>query len=119
MQNRNYKRISFVSRAMVMAGNQAVEGMTANISLGGMFVTASQRLPVGDAVLISMEMPSMSRGSTITLNGVVVRSSSMGMGVRFVPLNHETFAHLRSVINRKSWSAIREIAPDRDSRGSR
>lgn len=102
MQNRKYKRISFVSRALITAGKHTFEGKTANISLSGLFVNATQRIAVGNAVLISLDMPSVSRGSTITLNGFVVRSSVIGMGLKFTPLSHEMFAYLQSVIKRKS-----------------
>ena len=119
MQDRKYKRISFVSQAMVMVGNQTFEGLTTDLSLNGLFVSTDHHIPVGEIASISLKIPSVSSGSTLTLNGVVVRNSVRGMGLQFKALSHETFSCLKTVINRKPWSAMKNIADSGRTMGFR
>src|SRR5512138_1963636 len=101
MQERKFRRVNFVSRAIVMIGNQRFEALTKDLSLDGLFVSTDHHMPIGQVASISLNMPSISRSSDVIVDGIVVRNSVRGVGFRFKSLGHETFSYLKTVINRK------------------
>lgn len=101
MTDRKFKRISFVSQAMVTVGSQRFEALTKDLSLTGLFISTDHLIPVGQMTSISLKMPSISRCSDVNLDGVVVRSNGKGVAFQFKTLGHDTFAFLKNIINRK------------------
>jgi hypothetical protein len=101
MIDRKFKRISFISQAMVMTGSQRFEALTKDLSLDGLFIATDRLIPVGQMVSISLKMPSVSRSSELSVDGVVVRSSVRGVAFRFKSLGHDTFVYLKTVINHR------------------
>lgn len=102
MHSRMSKRTRFFSPAMVLVNGHSFDASTVDISLTGLFISTSQHLPVGHKASISLKVPSVSRGSLVTLDGFVVRNSVHGVGLKFKALDHETFSFLKMVIsNRK------------------
>lgn len=100
MHDRKFKRISFVSQAMVMIGNQHFKALTQNLSLNGLFIRTNHLIPVGEMTAISLNLPSVSK--TVTVDGVVVRNNQYGLAFQFKSLNFDTVFYLKTVINRKS-----------------
>ena len=95
------RRTRFVSQVMVMADGQSFAASTTDISLTGLFLSTNQHLPVGRIASISLSIPSASKSSIMNLDGFVVRNNFHGIGIKFRPLDHETFSHLRTVINNR------------------
>ncbi len=102
MRNRKFNRIRYESQAMVMIGEQTFEALTENLSVNGLFIRTDRRVPVGNRAEITFNLPSASRSSTMTINGVVVRNDVHGLAFQFRSLDHDSFSHLKTVINRKS-----------------
>jgi len=108
MRNRKFNRIRLESQAKVMFGNQSFEALTENLSLNGLFIRTDRRIPVGNKAAISFNLPSASRSSTVTVDGVVVRNDVHGLAFQFKSLDHDSFSYLKTVINRKSPYRLRE-----------
>jgi hypothetical protein len=102
MGNRQFTRIRFESTATVMVSGSAFPVMTENLSLNGIYFKTERRFSVGNRAEITFDLPSASRGSVLTVNGVVVRNDVEGIALQFKSLDQESFAHLQSVINRKT-----------------
>jgi len=101
MHTRMSKRTPFVSKVMVMADGQSFAASTIDLSVAGIFLRTSHHIPVGHKASISLNVPSASRSSIVNLDGFVVRNDFHGIGIKFKTLDHETFSHLRTVINNK------------------
>lgn len=102
MSDRNFKRIRFLSKAMIMSGGHCFEAMTENISITGLFIRTEHVIPIGKTVGIIVYLPGVSRRSTLTVNGVVARKEVNGLGVKFKALDSETFNHLKTVLTGNS-----------------
>ncbi|HZV80631.1 MAG TPA: PilZ domain-containing protein, partial [Geobacteraceae bacterium] len=72
MLTRKFRRMQLACRAMVMSGNQKFEALTENISLDGLFLHTECPIPVGQKAEISLNLPSASTSSAITVDGEVV-----------------------------------------------
>lgn len=107
MRNRRFNRIRFESQAMVKTGEQSFEAFTENLSLTGLFLRTERRLPVGNRAEIMFSLPSASRSSAFTVNGVVVRNDVHGMAFQFGSLDQDSFTRLKTVINRKSPNRLK------------
>ena len=101
MPDRNFKRIRFMTKAMVISGDHCFDALTENISIGGLFIRTDQMIPVGKTVAVILYLPSVSRSSTLTANCVVVRKRANGLAFQFKSLDHDTFTHLRTILTRK------------------
>jgi len=102
MGNRQFTRIRFESEATVMVGGCAFPVLTDNLSLNGIYLKTERHFPVGKRAEITFDLPSASRGSVLTVNGIVVRNDVHGLALQFKSLDQESFTHLKSVINRKT-----------------
>jgi len=99
--DRNFKRIHIVSKAKVMTADQYFEAVTENISVNGLFVRTDHLLSVGNVAEITLNIPSVSESSFLTVNGEVVRSDFQGLAFKFKSLDLNAFSHLRKVISSK------------------
>jgi hypothetical protein len=102
MGHRQFNRIRFESEATVMVGGCAFPVLTGNLSLNGIYIKTERRFPVGKRAEITFDLPSASRCSVLTVNGIVARNDVHGLALQFKSLDHESFTHLKSVINRKN-----------------
>jgi hypothetical protein len=101
MPSRNFKRIRFIAKAMVISGDHCFDALTENISIGGLFIKTDQMIPVGKSLAVILYLPSVSRSSSLTANCVVVRKGVNGLAFQFKSLDHDTFTHLRTILTRK------------------
>lgn len=107
MQERRFERIRLESPAMISIGEQIFGAVTKDISLNGVFIHTGQSLELGKKAMISLQLPSASRSSGVTVDGIVVRNADDGVAFRFRSLDHDTFSYLKSVINRKTATMLR------------
>jgi Tfp pilus assembly protein PilZ len=107
MGNRQFTRIRYESGATVKEGGCAFPALTANLSLTGIYLRTERHFPVGKRVEISFDLPSASYGSTVTVNGVVVRNDVHGLALQFKSVDEDSFVHLKSVINRKTSNRLK------------
>ena len=102
MENRKFERIRFVSKAMVTIDNYHFVALTEDLSLSGMLINTDHHIPVGKRVSVSLNLPSVSRSSPVTIEGEVVRNNEQSLAFQFKSLDHDTFYYLKTVIGRKS-----------------
>ncbi len=107
MRSRKFTRIKFKTEAMVMVGTKSYPAMAENLSLNGILLRTERTMPIGNRVSISFNLPSASNSSTITVDGVVVRNDVHGVAFQFTSVDHDSFAHLKTVINRKSQNRLK------------
>jgi hypothetical protein len=102
MGDRHFTRIRFESKATVMVDGYDFPVLTENLSLNGIYIKTERRFAVGKRAEITFALQSASRGSVLTVNGIVVRNDVHGLALQFKSLDQESFAQLKSVINRKN-----------------
>jgi Tfp pilus assembly protein PilZ len=70
-----------------------------DISIGGVFIESSAKVPVGKDVLLKFSLHN--RQQPFTLNGKIAWSSTRGFGVKFEPVNAHLSDILKSFISQK------------------
>ena len=109
MGSRQFTRIRYESEASVMVGGCAFPALTEDLSLTGIYIKTERHFPVGKRAEITFDLPSASRGSVLSVNGIVVRNDVHGLALQFKSLDHESFAHLQSVINRRNIHRLKSF----------
>ena len=107
MSYRKFERIHFESRAMIKTRGESFEAVTENLSVTGLLLRTERRLTVGNRAEIMFILPSASRSSVFTVNGVVIRYDVHGMAFQFGSLDQDSFTRLKTVINRKSPNRLK------------
>lgn len=100
--NRRFERVGFACQAKVMFDHHYFVALTEDLSLNGLSLRTDYQLSVGKRASLSLNIPSVTRGSPITIEGVVARKMEHALAFEFKSLDHETFSFLRTVIIRKS-----------------
>jgi len=102
INNRKFERIRFSSPTMVMIDNDCLLALTEDLSLSGVLISTDHQIPVGKRAAVTLNLPSVSRSSPVTLDCVVVRKNEQSVAFQFSSLDHDTFSFLKTVIDRKS-----------------
>jgi hypothetical protein len=105
IQNRKCKRINFVCQADVAFSDDSFEAVTENLSLNGLFIRTDHQVPVGERGEISLNLSS---SSNVSVGCVVVRNEEDGLAIQFKSVDYDSFARLKTVINRKSSYPLNE-----------
>ena len=98
MGTRIFNRIHVVSKTMVMIDNLDFEALTEDLSLSGVLIYTDHHIQVGKMISVSLNLPSVSRGSPVTIDGVVVRNNDQGVAFQFKSVDYDTFSFLKNVI---------------------
>ena len=111
---RKHVRADFCTRVQVTLNGATAELFTANLSVGGMYVTTPKPFAVGSKVELSLPLDG---GNHITLKGVVANARSgvgkhqPGMGIRF----NEVGDYQRKIIsNLVKKAAAHDLVKPRD-----
>ena len=75
-------------------------GSIANISMGGCFFSVGEKLPVGEDCQVSITVGEGLETEKITLPGQIVRSDSMGVGIKFTDNSLHNNQQLEKIITR-------------------
>jgi PilZ domain len=102
MGTRKFDRIHVVSKTMVMIDNHNFEAMTEDLSLCGVLIHTDHQIPVGKSASVSFNLPSVSRSTPVTIDGIVVRNNEQSVAFQFKSVDHDAFAFLKTVIDRNS-----------------
>ena len=102
VSKRKFERIRLSSSTMVMVDHHGFAAMTEDLSLSGVLIRTDHRIPVGKRVTVSLDFPSVSRSTPVSIDCVVVRNNVHSVAFQFKSVDHDTFSFLKTVIARKS-----------------
>lgn len=81
---RQFPRVPIAYRVKVVTGDQILAFPSAiNISLGGILVGGTERLPLGSACGVAILLEEAEAGKRIVTRGTVVRADADGMAIAF------------------------------------
>ena len=91
MDKRRFSRIPFKVDVTVTWGSTTVAAQTVDLSLGGVYVTASLKIPLQERVDVRVTAPKGFSPSSLTASALVVRRDDQGMGLVFTSMDFESF----------------------------
>jgi len=106
-RSREFSRAPIRVRVVLYSELGMVEGEVDNLSMSGMLVKASARLPIGTACRLFLTLGSEPQPISVSATGVVRRHASNGLGVSFDELLQDTFEHLARLMLLNSDDRIR------------
>lgn len=81
---RQFPRIPIAYRVKVVADDRIIAFPSAvNISMGGILVGGSERLPLGSACGVAILLEDADAGKRVVTRGTVIRSDAGGMAIAF------------------------------------
>lgn len=109
MDKRRYSRVPFRMTATVEAGQRLFSGDVDNVSMNGLFLKTTERLPEGQTVRIVVVLSGPDPDVTIAATGCVSRCEATGMAFRFEGVDLDSFAHLRSILEYNTGNPARVL----------
>jgi len=98
MSMRKFSRVPFHVVAMVTAGSRRFQGAVANLSMNGLFVETSERLPEGTAVEIEITLAGTEPELRVVFSGRTARLTETGIGFQFEKVDLDSYTHLKNII---------------------
>lgn len=98
MEKRKTTRIVFHVEAAMDTGGRTIRGKVENLSLSGIFVITSDRLPPGHRVEVFVYLSGSTSQLTVEAKGKVLRSDDRGIAVQFDEIDLDSFIHLRNIV---------------------
>ena len=108
IEQRQHPRIPIAYRVKVVTPDRIIAFPTAiNISMGGILIGGSDRLPVGTTCGVAILLEEAEAGKRVVTRGTVVRSDANGMAIQFSrELEARDIEALRAL--------IRSVSPEAD-----
>ena len=98
-ESRKRKRVNFTTLVTLISHDRVLKDLNSrDLSLKGLYVETSERLPVGAKVDIKLELAGTTSLVALKMKGVVVRSDGNGLGLDFIEVDLDSFFHLRNII---------------------
>ena len=111
VENRKHPRVAL--EILVQVRSESIAEFKSvhakNISVGGMFISASQARPVGAQIYFQFTVKD--GGTLIEGLGKVVHSSAAGMGVEFVSVLEPSATNIRTLVEHRLSSSSSPAAP--------
>jgi hypothetical protein len=98
MSMRKFSLVPFHVVATVTAGSRSFQGAVANLSMNGLFVETSERLPEGEAVEIMITLAGTDPELRVVFSGRVARLTETGIGFHFEKVDLDSYTHLKNII---------------------
>ena len=98
MSMRKFSRIEFQVLATVSAGGRSFQGRVGNLSMNGIFLITSDRLPVGEPVDITISLAGTDPELAVSFTGRVSRIQDEGLGFQFEKVDLDSYTHLKNII---------------------
>jgi len=95
---RNKTRVEFRSEATVKHQDIIITGTISNLSLKGLLLNCTEKLPVNTTVDITITLSGSTTNLSININGKVIRLEDQGMAIEFFEMELDSFIHLRNII---------------------
>ncbi|HAR96477.1 MAG TPA: hypothetical protein DCR97_11020 [Deltaproteobacteria bacterium] len=97
-ERRHFTRVLYQAEAIVTWGRRVVRGRSENVSLKGLFLQTSEKLPLGKNVRIKLFLQGL-EDKCVELFGKVVRQENGGFGVQFSRMDFSDFMDLKSIVS--------------------
>ena len=81
-EKRNFARLALHAKANILQNDQIIEGEVENLSMKGVFVTATKRMEMNDTVAVTI-YHTLTPQVLCDLKAKVVRITDKGMGLQF------------------------------------
>lgn len=98
MSTRKFSRVHFNVEATIKTTDRQFQGGVENLSMTGMFLVTSERLPVGEAVDITIVLTGSLPEIKVNFNGRVSRIVENGMGFAFEKIDLDSYMHLKNIV---------------------
>jgi len=98
MSTRRFSRVHFNVEATIRTADRLFQGVVENLSMTGMFLVTSERLPVGEAVEITIVLTGSSPEIAVSFNGKTSRIVENGMGFVFEKIDLDSYMHLKNIV---------------------
>ena len=98
MSMRKFSRVAFHVVATVTAGSRSFQGAVSDLSMNGLFLETSERLPEGDAVEIMIALAGTEPELRVAFSGRVARLTETGIGFHFEKVDLDSYTHLKNII---------------------
>lgn len=98
MSMRKFSRVPFHVVATVTAGSRSFQGAVSDLSMNGLFLETSERLPEGDAVEIVIALAGTEPELRVAFSGRVARLTETGIGFHFEKVDLDSYTHLKNII---------------------
>lgn len=94
---RGFSRHKVMVPTVARAGQVAVSGLSASVSLGGLFLVCAQALPRDTAVTVELAPPG-AKTDPIRAHGAVAYHRGQGMGIRFTGVSQGDYQRLQGLV---------------------
>lgn len=111
-ERRRFVRVTFKVEAELLikdAKYRAAE--ISNLSLGGCFLPIKERLDPGMGCEVQIVMAGASSELVVRVHGEVVRTSDIGIAVKFMHIDPDSLLHLQNII-RYNTSSSEKVAKE-------
>lgn len=98
MSMRKFSRVAFHVVATITTAGRSFQGAVANLSMNGLFVETSERLPEGTAVEIVITLAGTEPELRVAFSGRVARLTETGVGFHFEKVDLDSYTHLKNII---------------------
>ncbi len=99
-EKRQNTRVNFKTRIILKAGSSEIilEGNSRDLSVKGIYLETVQDIPVGTKGLIEIILTGLEEKLTLQINGNVARKDKTGIGIKFDPMNLDSYTHLKNIV---------------------
>lgn len=101
-ERRKFFRVAFAIETCFTYQNQPYQGEVRDLSLKGMFVKTIAQVAIDQILRFTIHLSGDNTDFSMQLNGVVVRITPEGLGIRFEPIDLESFTHLKNIVSYNS-----------------
>lgn len=98
MDDRGKTRVIFHVSASLDFDGQTINGNVENLSIGGMYINTSDKLPPNSRGDITIYLSGASSELTLNMAGEVVRKEPGGAAVKFSRMDLDSYIHLKNII---------------------
>lgn len=99
MSMRKFSRVSFQVMAVVSAGGRRFQGSVSNLSMNGVFILTTEKLPLDEQVDITITLEGTDPEISVAFSGRVSRIQEDGLGFRFDKIDLDSYTHLKNIIS--------------------
>ncbi len=98
MSTRKFSRVPFHVVATANVGGRSFKGKISNLSMNGMFMETTERLPEGESAELLISLEGTEPEITVNFQGRVSRLTDEGIAFHFEKIDLDSYTHLRNII---------------------